>query len=122
VPRKTRAAIQVEYGKTISQLLPSVKGGIMDYDTGGEAVLVGVPQAPDTVPVRDFFGSAKKIMGCSGGTGHRERDFPTYVRWFKEGKMPLDLLVTRRYGLEEINEACEALAAGKILGRAIIEF
>lgn len=108
--------------KTISQLLPSVRAGVMGYDTGGTAVLVGVPQAPDTIPVRDFFGSAKKIMGCSGGTGHPERDFPLYLRWFKQGKMPLDKLVTRRYRLEEINEACEALAKGQILGRAIIVF
>jgi Zn-dependent alcohol dehydrogenase len=34
----------------------------------------------------------------------------------------LDKLVTRRYRLEQINEACAALQAGEILGRAIIEF
>ena len=35
---------------------------------------------------------------------------------------PLDKLVTRRYKLEQINEAYDALAAGEIFGRAIIEF
>jgi Zn-dependent alcohol dehydrogenase len=44
-----------------------------------------------------------------------------FVRWFKEGRLPLDELVTRRYRLEQINEACEALAHGEITGRAIVE-
>jgi Zn-dependent alcohol dehydrogenase len=44
-----------------------------------------------------------------------------FVRWFKEGRLPLDELVTRRYRLEQINEACEALAHGEIAGRAIVE-
>jgi Zn-dependent alcohol dehydrogenase len=45
-----------------------------------------------------------------------------YVRWFKEGRLPLDLLVTRRYTLDQINEAVDALAKGEIAGRAILEF
>ena len=51
-----------------------------------------------------------------------ERDFPMYVRWFQEGKLPLDKLVSRRFKLEEINAACEALEQGQILGRAIVTF
>jgi D-arabinose 1-dehydrogenase-like Zn-dependent alcohol dehydrogenase len=30
--------------------------------------------------------------------------------------------VTRRYTLDQINEACDALAHGQIAGRAIVEF
>ena len=40
----------------------------------------------------------------------------------REGRLPLDKLVTRRYTLEQINDACEALAHGEISGRAIVEF
>ena len=50
------------------------------------------------------------------------KDFPMFLRWHREGKLPLDKLVTRRYRLEDINEACSALEAGEILGRAIIEY
>jgi D-arabinose 1-dehydrogenase-like Zn-dependent alcohol dehydrogenase len=31
-------------------------------------------------------------------------------------------MVTRRYKLDQINEACNALARGEIAGRAIVEF
>ena len=45
-----------------------------------------------------------------------------FVRWFREGRLPLDRLATRRYTLEQINEACDALAHGAMAGRAIVEF
>ena len=45
-----------------------------------------------------------------------------YLRWHREGKLPLDRLVTDRYRLDQINEACEALKSGQIKGRAILEF
>jgi len=44
------------------------------------------------------------------------------LRWHKQGKFPLDQLVTKRYKLDQINEACEDLKNGKILGRAILEY
>jgi Zn-dependent alcohol dehydrogenase len=56
------------------------------------------------------------------GAAYPERDFELYLRWHREGKFPLDKLITRRYTLDQINEACDALRAGEILGRAIIEF
>jgi len=56
--------------------------------------------------------------GLIAGNG----DFPLLVRWYREGKLPLDKLVTKRYKLEQINEACDALAKGQISGRAIVEF
>jgi Zn-dependent alcohol dehydrogenase len=45
-----------------------------------------------------------------------------FLRWFQEGRLPLDLLVTRRYKLDQINEACGALERGEIAGRSILEF
>ncbi|MGH2364401.1 MAG: zinc-binding dehydrogenase, partial [Chloroflexota bacterium] len=108
--------------KTMEQVIPSVRAGVNGYCQGGTAVLVGVPQTQPTIPVRDLLGGARIFMGTSGGTGHPERDFPLYVEWFKQGKMPLDKLVTRRYPLEQVNEACQALEQGQVLGRAILEF
>jgi Zn-dependent alcohol dehydrogenase len=43
------------------------------------------------------------------------------VRWYREGRFPLDKLVSRRYKLEQINEALSDLERGEIAGRAVIE-
>ena len=72
----------------------------------------------------DMEGAAVIVTGSGTGLGatYPEKDFPMYLKWYKEGKFPLDKLVTRRYKLDEINEACDALQAGDIMGRAIIEY
>jgi Zn-dependent alcohol dehydrogenase len=83
--------------------------------------MVGIPQAPATLNMRDFL-AEKRYIGSNGGSCRPERDFPIFLRWHKEGMLPLDELVTRRFRLEEINEAVGALERGEILGRAIIVF
>ena len=45
-----------------------------------------------------------------------------FVRCYREGKLKLDALVTRRYALEQINEAVDDLEHSRILGRAIITY
>ena len=45
-----------------------------------------------------------------------------FLRWFKEGDLDLDAMVTARYSLDQINEATDALQSGKIAGRAIMTF
>ena len=58
----------------------------------------------------------------SGGECRPDRDFPLFVRWYREGKLKLDELATRRYALKQFNEAVDDLEHGRILGRAIITY
>lgn len=109
-------------GQTMSQILQMARGRRAGERDGGVAVLVGVPHGElPVLPVQMLFGG-KVYRGAPGGCSTPDRDFPLLVRWFKQGKLPLEELVTRRYPLEQINEACDALAAGEIAGRAIVEF
>jgi Zn-dependent alcohol dehydrogenase len=108
--------------ETIAQLMPSVRSGELGSDDGGTGVLVGFPAQNPGIPAREIFGGAKKFMSTAGGSGHPERDFPLFLSWYQQGKLPLDKLVTRRYRLEQINEACADLQHGLVLGRAIVEF
>jgi Zn-dependent alcohol dehydrogenase len=109
--------------ETIAQLLPSVRPAVPGWRAeGGTAVQVGIPRQQTNVSVLgDILPGGKVYRGTYGGSANPERDYPMYVSWFKSGKLPLDRLVSRRFKLEQINEACEALERGAILGRAIIE-
>ena len=49
-----------------------------------------------------------------------ERDFPVFIRWYREGKLKLNDLVTHRYSLDQINTAVDDLEHGRILGRGIL--
>jgi Zn-dependent alcohol dehydrogenase len=109
-------------GRTMEQILHMARARRPGERDGGVAVLVGVPHGETPpLPMHMLFGG-KIYRGAPGGCSTPDFDFPLLVRWFQQGKMPLDLMVTRRYGLEQINEACDALAKGEIAGRAIVEF
>jgi Zn-dependent alcohol dehydrogenase len=109
-------------GKTMEQVLLAARPRVPGDREAGTAVLVGVPHGdPPNLAMNLIFGG-KVFRGAPGGSSRPDRDFPIYIRWFKEGKLPLDQMVTARYKLEQINEACDALAKGQIAGRAIVEF
>ena len=108
--------------KTVEQILRATRpGGIGADNFGGMAVLVGIPQEKVTIDPALFTSGQRQFRG-SLGAAFPDRDFAMYLRWHQEGKFPLDKLITRRYALEQINEACHDLHSGHILGRAILEF
>jgi Zn-dependent alcohol dehydrogenase len=109
---------------TVARLLPSVHPAIPGWKPeGGMAIQVGIPRQQTHIgTIGEILPGGKIYRGTYGGSANPERDFPMYVRWFQEGKLPLDRLVSRRFKLEEINEACDALEHGQILGRAIVAY
>ena len=97
---------------TMSQILEAVRWSRYgDEDGGGVAVLVGVPMTTIELDTRAIESGEKIYRGSRGGSCRPERDFPMFLRWFQEGKLDLERLVTRRFRLEDINEATEALEA-----------
>lgn len=108
--------------RTCEQILQATRGGGIGADNfGGMAVLVGIPQEKVTIDPTLFVYGQRQYRG-SLGAAFPDEDFAMYLRWHKEGQFPLDRLITRRYSLEQINEACHDLETGKILGRAILEY
>jgi Zn-dependent alcohol dehydrogenase len=109
--------------QTQEQILRAVRPGYSGMNRGGTALLVGITP-PDAKAILDtslFIGS-RSFTRTSGGDCKPERDFPIFIRWFREGKLKLNDLVTNRYRLEQINEAVDDLEHGRILGRGILTF
>ena len=96
-------------------------GGYGADNLGGAAVLIGVPGNEMSLDPRHLLCAQGRFL-TRFGAARPDRDFAMYLRWHREGKLPLDKLETDRYRLGQINEACDALKAGQIRGRAIIEF
>ena len=107
---------------TMEQVVPAVHGKVLGATAGGTAVLVGVPQTSVELDPGDMLFNEKKLVTSHGGSCRPERDFPMFLDWYKDRELDLDALVTERFEIDQINEAIAALGAGKIAGRAIIEF
>jgi Zn-dependent alcohol dehydrogenase len=108
--------------KTMEQIVPAARTGFFGAEPGGTAVLVGVPTTPVELDPIDLLMNEKRFIGSIGGSCSPDHDFPRYIKWYEEGTLDLNAMVTARYALDDINEATRALAAGEIQGRAILVF
>jgi Zn-dependent alcohol dehydrogenase len=109
--------------ETQEQILRAVRMGYSGLNRGGTALLIGItpPGAKAILDTSLFIGN-RSFTRTSGGDCRPDRDFSLFVRWYREGKLKLNDLVTHRYTLDRINAAVEELEQGKILGRAIITY
>lgn len=107
---------------TMEQIVPACRTGHFGAREGGTAVLVGVPMTTVELNAVDVLLNEKRFIGSIGGSCAPDRDFPRFLEWLDNGDLNLNALVTARYRLDDINEATAALQAGRISGRAILEF
>ena len=64
--------------------------------------------------------SGKQIAGSWGGATRPDKDIPRMYNLFKNADIPLDSLLTKRYSLEQINEALDDLEAGRVFRPLIV--
>ena len=109
--------------QTQEQILRAVRAGYSGLNRGGTALLIGLtpPGAKATLDTSLFAGS-RSFTRTSGGDCRPDRDFPLFIRWYRDGKLNLNELVTNRYTLDQINAAVDDLEHGRILGRGIVTF
>lgn len=104
-----------------AQIVQSVRAGVLGVRRGGTAVSVGIGTGPIEIPARMFPFGERSLIGSMGGSARPAHVMPEYVRWYREGKLPLERMVSKRYdGLDHINEGVRALEAGEIEGRSIM--
>lgn len=90
---------------------------------GGKAVVVGVADENAEVAINavGMMRTHKTLMGCNYGSVRPHQDFPRLVDLYLNGKLNLDDLISRRFALEEINEAFHAMEQGEV-ARGVIVF
>ncbi|UXA16320.1 S-(hydroxymethyl)mycothiol dehydrogenase [Mycobacterium sp. SMC-4] len=83
-------------------------------DLAGTVVLVGVPTPEMTLemPLIDFFSRGGSLKSSWYGDCLPERDFPTLIELYLQGRFPLDAFVSERIGLDQIEEAFHKMHAG----------
>lgn len=108
---------------TLRQIVEVAKPGRLGAARGGTAVIVGIPQGPITLPQGLFPVGERHLIGSLGGSSHPAEDYPQYVEWYRQGALPLDKMITKRFNaLDDINEGVRSLEAGEISGRSIMVY
>lgn len=81
---------------------------------GGRCIFASHPPNGERIALdpHDLI-SGKTIHGSWGGGTYPDRDLPRFAEFYRAGRLPLDLLLGRRYVLEDINVALDDLASGR---------
>ncbi|RTL57743.1 MAG: acetoin dehydrogenase [Rhodocyclaceae bacterium] len=99
----------------IEQAFAAVRRG------GGVCVFASHPQHGSRISIDPYeLICGKQIRGSWGGSADPDRDVPLFAQLYREGRLPLDKLITKRYTLDQINEALDDLEQHRVT-RPLIE-
>jgi alcohol dehydrogenase len=107
------------------ELAGSVKAMELAYKItrrGGTTVTAGLPppSANFAFPQVGLVAEERTIKGSYIGTCVPVRDLPRYIALFRQGRMPVDKLLTGRLKLDEINEGFDRLHEGKAIRQVVV--
>ena len=89
---------------------------------GGTATVIGMIPVGQKIELDGpMFLREKKIQGCSMGSNRFKVDMPRYIDFYRQGRLKLDEMITRRGKLEDVNEAFRAMKAGEV-ARTVLLF
>jgi S-(hydroxymethyl)mycothiol dehydrogenase len=91
-------------------------------DLAGTVVLVGVPTPDMTLemPLVDFFSRGGALKSSWYGDCLPERDFPTLVELYLQGRLPLEKFVTERIKIDDVEDAFHTMHAGEVLRSVVV--
>lgn len=92
-------------------------------DLAGTCVLIGVPGPGPRldIDIQQFFDLGGSLTVSWYGNCIPARDFPILADWYRQGKLDLDRLVSRKISLDEAEAAFDAMKRGETL-RSVIVF
>jgi S-(hydroxymethyl)glutathione dehydrogenase/alcohol dehydrogenase len=98
----------------------TVRNAFLMTKDGGRTVVIGIGAGQAVAPIEITRLVRRGIRLC-GSYGCRVRsDMPEVIRLADNGKVNVSGTISRRFSLENVNEALQTLDRGEIIGRAII--
>lgn len=90
---------------------------------GGMTVTAGLPPPGSALPVNvvQLVGEERTLKGSYIGTCVPLRDIPRFIALYRDGRLPVDRLLSGRLKLDDINEGFDRLHDGSAV-RQVIEF
>jgi hypothetical protein len=89
---------------------------------GGVTVVVGMPGDNDVQISLNahVLTEGRTVVGSLVGSTRPDVDVPRLAEWYRQGRLKLNELITRRYPLEQINEALDSMERGLALRNVLV--
>ena len=100
----------------------TVELAIESLPLGGTAVLVGLTpfEARASFGVYPLVDGSRRILGSNYGFADPATDFPRYAAMHLAGQLPVERLIDRRIGLDDLENAFVRLRAGDGLRQVVV--
>ena len=112
----------VDYSFECVGLKPTVEQSFRMIKRGGTATVIGMMPVGTRFEISgaEILGE-KRIQGCAMGSNRFRTDMPRFVDFYMRGLLKLDLMISGRVRLDQINDAYAELKSGAI-ARNVIAF
>ena len=89
---------------------------------GGTTVTVGLPhpQRMLSIPAVSLVAEERTLKGSYLGSCVPERDLPRFIALHRQGRLPVERLLSHRIALDELNEGFDRLAAGHAVRQVVV--
>jgi alcohol dehydrogenase len=89
---------------------------------GGNTVTVGLPHPSQTLEISavSLVAEERTLRGSYLGSCVPADDVPKFVQLHRDGRLPVERLLTHKISLDEINEGFDRLASGEAVRQAVI--
>ncbi|NQU72959.1 MAG: alcohol dehydrogenase catalytic domain-containing protein [Rhodospirillales bacterium] len=90
--------------------------------TGGTTISAGLPDrdARMQLPAAVLMLGERTLKGSFMGSAVPARDIPAYIELYRQGRLPVDQLMSERIGLEDLNTAFDRLADGVSIRQVLV--
>lgn len=112
----------VDYGFEMAGSIRALENALAMTRRGGVTVTAGLPPAGSELPVDivRLVGEERTLKGSYMGSCVPSRDIPRYIQLYREGRLPVDRLLTSTLDLSQINEGFDRLHNGEAVRQVIV--
>lgn len=112
----------VDHAVELAGVMSAMETGWHILGRGGKLVTAGLTPEGSKFAFQhdDLVSSEKSIVGSYMGSCVPVRDIPRFIALQQAGRMPVDRLIDRRIGFDEINAGFDLLASGAALRQILV--
>jgi S-(hydroxymethyl)glutathione dehydrogenase/alcohol dehydrogenase len=120
--RELTAGRGVDYSLEVVGNVETMRQAYFAARRGGTVVYVGALRSDITLelPANDMHAGAKTIVGCANGSAQVRSAYPQMISLAEAGRLDLSSMISRRFSLEGINDAFDAMIAGEVVRSVLI--
>jgi alcohol dehydrogenase len=107
----------VDYAIEATGIPSVVMQALLSTGPGGTAIALGVSNPKSTAPLApfDLLRAERTLRGSFMGAAVPRRDIPRYINLWRDGKLPVEKLLSGTIALGDLNAAFDRLAAGDVV-------